>query len=99
MQMILYGEYGIKTSISAIKWRLQDAKSERKGKKRTGKTKKDRQKARNAKYAQPVDTSIKLPASDVIQIRELAELMDVGSGEVIKYLMMNEGEFSVISTF
>ena len=91
MQMTLYGEYGIKSSLTAIKRKLQEDKKERKGKVRTGKTRRDRTKARNAKYNSPVDRGIVLPESSLIQIIELARLMEVGGGEVVKHLMINMG--------
>ena len=50
MQMSLYGEYGIKVSMNALKRRLSDDKSERKGKKRTGKTRREKNKARNLRF-------------------------------------------------
>lgn len=91
MQMTLYGEYGIKSSLSAIRRKLQEDKKERKGKVRTGKTRRDRTKARNAKYNTPVDRGITLPEGSLIQIIELARLMEVGGGEVVKHLMINMG--------
>ena len=91
MQMTLYGEYGIKSSLSAIRRKLQEDKKERKGKVRTGKTRRDRTKARNAKYNSPVDRGIMLPEGSLIQIIELAGLMEVGGGEVVKHLMINMG--------
>ena len=91
MQMTLYGEYGIKSSLSAIRRKLQEDKKERKGKVRTGKTRRDRTKARNAKYNSPVDRGIMLPDGSLIQIIELARLMEVGGGEVVKHLMINMG--------
>ena len=91
MQMTLYGEYGIKSSLSAIRRKLQDDKKERKGKVRTGKTRRDRTKARNAKYNSPIDRGIMLPEGSLIQIIELARLMEVGGGEVVKHLMINMG--------
>ena len=91
MQMTLYGEYGIKSSLSAIRRKLQDDKKERKGKVRTGKTRRDRTKARNAKYNSPIDRGIVLPEGSLIQIIELARLMEVGGGEVVKHLMINMG--------
>ena len=49
MQQILYGEYGVKASAMAIRRRLQDSKFQGRRRKKTGKTKKDRQKKRNAR--------------------------------------------------
>lgn len=91
MQMTLYGEYGIKSSLSAIRRKLQEDKKERKTKVRTGKTRRDRTKARNAKYNSPIDRGITLPEGSLIQIIELARLMEVGGGEVVKHLMINMG--------
>ena len=93
MQMSLYGEYGVKASISAIKRRLLDDQSERKRKKKTGKTRRDRTKARNERYNPKVDKGIELPDGS-IQVIELAGLMGVGGGEVVKHLMMNMGIMS-----
>jgi hypothetical protein len=90
MQMTLYGEYGIKSSQSAIRRKLQEDKKERKGKVRTGKTRRDRNLKRNARFA-PVDRGIVLPETSLIQIIELARLMEVGGGEVVKHLMINKG--------
>ena len=91
IQLTLYGEYGVKASISAIRKRLMEDKSEKKGKKRTGKTRRDRTKARNARHAPVVDQGIVLPEGSLIQIVELARLMEVGGGEVVKHLMINMG--------
>ncbi len=90
MQMILYGEYGVKASAMAIRRRLQDARSMGRRKKKTGKTRKDRQKKRNARFNNDADEGIEIPDAP-IQVQELASLIDVGGGEVIKYLMMNMG--------
>lgn len=93
MQMSLYGEYGVKASVSAIKRRLLDDQSERKRKKKTGKTRRDRTKARNERFNPKVDKGIELPDGP-IQVMELAGLMDVGGGEIVKHLMMNMGIMS-----
>lgn len=90
MQMILYGEYGVKASVVAIRRRLQDARFQGRRKKKTGKTRKDRQKKRNARFNNDADEAIEIPDAP-IQVQELATLIDVGGGEVIKYLMMNMG--------
>eukprot|EP01038_Epipyxis_sp_PR26KG_P014857 gene14857-19971_t len=91
MQVALYGEYGVKVSMGAIKKRLNDDKSEKKRRKKTGKTKRDKMKIRNAKRNPIEEKKLVLPESGSIQIRELSSLMDVGAGEVIKHLMMNMG--------
>jgi len=91
IQLTVYGEYGIKVSIQAIKRRLLDDKSERKGKKKTGKTRKDRVKARNARFTSKEDTGVRLPQQGLIQVQELASLIQVGSGEIVKHLMLNKG--------
>jgi GTPase SAR1 family protein len=93
MQMLLYGEYGLKVNIHALRKRLQDDKSEKKGKKRTGKTRRDKVKLKNAKWLSDkgIDNGIDLPQTDTIQIRDLAVLTDIGVGEIIKHLMMNMG--------
>lgn len=88
---LLFSEYGIKTTFGELKARMAAARMERTFKKRTGKTRKDRFKAKQAKYAPKEDNSVALPADETIQIRVLGELMDVGAGELVKYLMMNEG--------
>lgn len=93
MQMSLYGEYGVKATASAIKRRLQDDQSDRKRKKKTGKTRRDRNKARNEKWNPKVEKGIELPDGP-IQVIELARLMEVGGGEVVKHLMMNMGIMS-----
>jgi translation initiation factor IF-2 len=97
MQMAIYGEFGIKVSINALKRRLFDDKSERRGKKRTGKTRRDRSKARNARFNPVVDKGITLPEGNVIQVAELARLMDVGAGEVVKHLMINVGVMTTMN--
>lgn len=42
IQMSLYGEYGIKASMGAIKKRMMDAASDKKSRKKTGKTRRGR---------------------------------------------------------
>jgi len=91
IQMSLYGEYGIKASISSIKRRLQDDQMSRR--KKTGKTKRDRTKARNERWNPKVQQGVELPDGP-IQVGELARLMEVGGGEVVKHLMMNMGIMS-----
>jgi len=91
IQLSLYGEYGIKASLNAIKRRLQDDKMEKKGRKKTGKTRKDRTKARNARLHPVREVGVTLPETGSIPIRELASLLELGVGEVIKHLMLNEG--------
>ena len=93
IQMSLYGEYGLKVSVQAIKRRMMDDKSERKGKVRTGKTRREKNKARQSRL-HPVDDKVRLPAQASISIVSLAELIDVGGGEVVKYLMLNKGIMS-----
>jgi translation initiation factor IF-2 len=90
MQMTLYGEYGVKVSVNAIRRRLIDeSKEKRSG--RTGKTRRDRFKARNNARNPVIEKAIVLPESGSIQIVVLANMMEVGAGEVIKHLMMNMG--------
>eukprot|EP01041_Mallomonas_annulata_P004903 gene4903-9777_t len=91
MQISMYGEYGVKASLGAIKRRLKDDASEKKGKKRSGKTRRDRQNVRNQRFAESRDEGVRLPEGSVIQVVQLAELMAVGAGEVVKHLMMNKG--------
>lgn len=97
MQMALYGEYGIKVSMGALKKRLIDDKSLRKGKKRTGKTRREKNKARNLKFNPIKETKIDLSEYSSIQVQELAGLIDVGSGELIKYLMLNLGKMATMT--
>lgn len=91
MQMTLYGEYGVKATMSAIRKRLIDSASEKRKKVRTGKTKRDRNKARNIRIAKKNDKGIVFPDAKSIQVMELASLIEIGGGEVVKYLMMNKG--------
>ena len=97
IQMAVYGEFGIKTSIGAIKKRLNDAVNEKKSRKRTGKTRRDRQKAKQSKIMAAKDKGLVLPEGNTIQITELSSLMDVGGGEIVKYLMMNKGMMIAIT--
>jgi len=92
MQMALYGEYGVKASVSAIKRRLLDDQSDRKRKKKTGKTRRDKNKARNARFRPEVEKAITLEGP--VQVVELAGMIGVGGGEVVKHLMMNMGIMS-----
>ena len=96
IQMSLYGEYGIKVSVQAIRRRLADDKSERKSKTRTGKTKRERNKAKQNRL-NPVSNDVTLPTQAVIQIGALSELIGVSGGEIIKYLMLNMGIMSSIN--
>lgn len=91
MQLALYGEYGVKVSIHAIRKRMQDEKSEKKMKKKTGKTRRDRTKARIARNNPNVEKSVVLPDKNFMQVSELASLISIGSGEIVKHLMMNKG--------
>ena len=91
IQMAIFGEYGVKASVGAIRKRLIDDKIERKFKKKSGKTRREKNKARNAKY-QPIPSNVViLPTSGHIQVQDLAQLIGVGGGEVVKHLMMNVG--------
>lgn len=96
IQMSLYGEYGIKASVQAIRRRLADDKVERKSKSRTGKTKRERNKAKQNRL-NPVSTDVTLPLQAVIQIGTLSELIGVSGGEIVKYLMLNMGIMSSIN--
>lgn len=96
IQMSLYGEYGIKVSIQAIKRRLADDKLDRKSNARTGKTRREKNKARQSRL-HPVDDRVKLPAEGTISIKELADLLDVSGGDVVKHLMLNMGMMSSIN--
>lgn len=63
-------EYGIKCSFSGLKTRMFVAKDEMrdKFKNRSGKTRRERTKAKNAKYAPKEDTSVVLPPDEQIQV-------------------------------
>ena len=93
IQMSLYGEYGIKVSVQAIKRRLADDKLDRKSNARTGKTRRSKNKARQSRL-HPVDERVKLPSEGSISIKDLAELLDVSGGDVVKHLMLNMGMMS-----
>ena len=97
MQLSLYGEYGIKVSMNALKRRLQDDKSERKGRKKTGKTRREKNKARNLRFNPVKEQKIDLSEYKLIQVQELAGLMDVGSGELIRHLMINMGVMATMT--
>ena len=94
MQIALYSEYGVKASLNAIRKRVRDDMSMRKFKKKTGKTRKENWKAREARRAGPIDNSVDLRDPQYaagIQVQTLAEMIEVGTGELLKYLMMNMG--------
>lgn len=91
IQMTLYGEYGVKVSVGAIRKRLKDDANEKKFKKKSGKTRRDRANVRNQRMAERRDEGVKLPEGSTIQVLKLAEVMEVGSGEVVRHLMMNMG--------
>ena len=96
MQIALYSEYGVKASVSAIRRRLQD--DQRNFRKRTGKTRREKRKARDARKAGPVDNSINLEEYESgIQLQELAGKLDIGAGELVKYLMMNMGMMATMT--
>jgi translation initiation factor IF-2 len=96
MQIALYGEYGLQVSASAIRKRLSDDKSERSSRK-TGKTKREKTKARKTRLIPTSDNLLKLPNDKEIQIQVLADLMGVGGGAVIKYLLVNLGVLSSLN--
>ena len=91
IQSAIFGEYGIKASINAIRKRLIDDKSEKRRFKKSGKTRRERSKARQAKNRVDTSNIVELPKSPSIQVIELAKLIGVGGGEVVKHLMMNMG--------
>lgn len=91
IQMTIYGEYGVKVSTSALRKRLQESSKTFKKKTRTGKTWRDRQKARKNARNPSVERAIVLPEAGSVQVVELARMMDVGAGEVVKHLMLNMG--------
>lgn len=90
IQMSIFGEYGIKASIPAIRRRLQDDKIDRKNR-RSGKTRRQKQKARNMKFQVDTSNLVELPTTTNIVVSELAGLIGVSSGEVVKHLMLNVG--------
>lgn len=91
IQLAIFGEYGIKASVGAIRKRLIDDKSEKRRFKKSGKTRRERNKARQAKNRIDTSNIVSLPKSSSIQVMELASLIGVGGGEVVKHLMMNLG--------
>lgn len=97
MQTTLYGEYGVKVSVNSIRRRLVEESREKKKGAKTGKTRRDKQKVRNAQRRPNVERSIELPESGPIQVVALAKLMEVGAGEVVKHLMLNMGIMASIT--
>lgn len=89
IQLALYGEYGIKASISAIKRRLDEDKFDKR--KRTGKTKREKAKARSGARNLVQEAAVSLPEHGVFSISDLATQLRVPVGETLRYLMMNEG--------
>jgi len=90
IQMSIYGEYGIKTTINAIKNRIRDEGRDRKNNFRTGKTRREKIKAKTNKLNPQRTNSISLPKGS-IQLAELADLLNIPSSDLIKYLMLNKG--------
>jgi translation initiation factor IF-2 len=91
VQISLYGEYGAKVSVAAIRRKMREGAvmGRRKGNKRTGKTRKDRAKRRNARYSEEEKgVPLKEPT---IMIKDLAVLLDISAGQVVGHLMMNMG--------
>eukprot|EP01035_Chromulina_nebulosa_P018582 gene18582-24308_t len=92
MQLAIFGEYGIKASIPAIKRRLQDDKSDKKSRKKSGKTRREKFKSKSSKYRVEESNTVRFPPGITsIQVVELAQLIGVGGGEVVKHLVMNLG--------
>eukprot|EP00981_Chlorochromonas_danica_P015169 scaffold10764_cov159-Ochromonas_danica.AAC.23 len=92
MQMMLYTEYGVRVTVKALKRRLLSDRQDKVNRKRTGKTKRDKIKSRNAQLAPGVPLmEVKLPDQPTLSVRLLAELMGISVSDLIKYLMMNEG--------
>mmetsp|Transcript_15492 Transcript_15492/g.14023 ORF Transcript_15492/g.14023 Transcript_15492/m.14023 type:complete len:940 (+) Transcript_15492:57-2876(+) len=92
MQLAIFGEYGIKASIPAIKRRLQDDKSDKKSRKKSGKTRREKFKSKSSKYRVEESNTVRFPPGiSSIQVVELARLIGVGGGEVVKHLVMNLG--------
>lgn len=90
MQMSVYSEYGVKASIMAIRRKLQESRNMRRGKKKTGKTRRERSKKRNARFNPVAEEAIEIPETP-IQVQDLASLIDIGAGEIVKHLMLNKG--------
>ena len=89
IQLSIYGEYGIKASIGQIRNKIRDDRR-KKVKGRTGKTKRERVKAKLARQNGPDIKIIALPDGP-IQILKLAELLDISGADVVKHLMLNMG--------
>ncbi len=89
IQLSIYGEYGIKASIGQIRNKLRDDRR-KKFKGRTGKTKRERVKAKLARQNGPDINIVALPEGP-IQILKLAELLDISGADVVKHLMLNMG--------
>ena len=89
IQLSIYGEYGIKASISQIRNKMRDDRR-KKFKGRTGKTKRERVKAKLARQNGPNVNLITLPEGP-IQILKIAELLDISGADIVKHLMLNVG--------
>ena len=89
IQLSIYGEYGIKATIRQISNKMRDDRR-KKFKGRTGKTKRDKYKARIARKNGPDVNLVALPEGPV-QIVKLAELLDISGGDIVKHLMLNMG--------
>jgi small GTP-binding protein len=97
IQLSVYGEFGVKASVNAIKSRMRGDSNQRRSKGKTGKTRRERVKAKIARKNGPADTSVVLPDGP-IQIVALAELIDVSAADVVRHLMMNVGIMSSITS-
>lgn len=88
---ILLVQYGIRATFKQVKTRIAELKGS--DRRRTGKTRRERRKKIASKFESEDAQSkvVKLSANPLISVKDLAELMNVGAGELLKYLMINEG--------
>jgi len=96
IQLSLYGEYGIKASVNAIRNKIRDEARERKSKGKTGKTRRDKIKAKIARKNGPITNDVQLPEGP-IQVSALAELLDISASDIVRYLMMNVGVLTTMN--
>lgn len=90
IQLALYGEYGIKAPLVAIKRRIDDEKFEHR-KKRTGKTRREKAKARNSARFPDLEVPVYLPEHGEVSVIDLASQLGISAGEILRHLMLQEG--------
>ena len=90
IQLSIYGEFGIKATIGQIRNKLRDSTRRRKPKGKTGKTKRDRYKAKLLRQNGPEVNFVTLPEGPV-QVLKLSELLDVSGADIVRHLMLNMG--------